>query len=201
MFRPLPNLARCEWSGLEGTTQVRLGVTSTSSFRWVYFPFEVSVLFQSVVVGHSCSVFMQDERDVIDLLSKCGQDYTSRDSYYYKISSRRMRAKEVENNLLCGILWLLSGANHSLGDLRFQLCEVRGSKAGPPEDCLCWSSPWDDDRAGVGHDFPGIFSTCLYIGYLSVLAFESWMYCSLCSRICLVVLYTPGLTLTSTNTP
>ena len=40
--------------------------------------------------------FIQDERDVIDLLSKCGQDYTSRDSYYYKISSRRMRAKEVE---------------------------------------------------------------------------------------------------------
>ena len=38
---------------------------------------------------------LQDERDVIDLLSKCGQDYTSRDSYYYKISSRRMRAKEV----------------------------------------------------------------------------------------------------------
>ena len=57
-----------------------------------------------MVVGLSCSVFMQDERDVIDLLSKCGQDYTSRDSYYYKISSRRMRAKEVENNLLCGIL-------------------------------------------------------------------------------------------------
>ena len=39
---------------------------------------------------------MQDERDVIDLLSKCGQDYTSRDSYYNKIYSRRMRAKEVE---------------------------------------------------------------------------------------------------------
>ena len=62
------------------------------------------MLFQSAVVGVSCSVFMQDERDVIDLLSKCGQDYTSRDSYYYKISSRRMRAKEVENNMLCGIL-------------------------------------------------------------------------------------------------
>ena len=43
----------------------------------------------------NCST--KDERDVIDLLSKCGQDYTSRDSYYYKISSRRMRAKEVSN--------------------------------------------------------------------------------------------------------
>ena len=43
----------------------------------------------------STQFYLQDERDVIDLLSKCGQDYTSRDSYYYKISSRRMRAKEV----------------------------------------------------------------------------------------------------------
>ena len=68
-----------------------------------------------------------------------------------------------------------TGANHSLGDLRFQLCEVRGSKAGPtgwtsnngflftpltrsPEDCLCWSSPWNDDRTGACHDFPGVFS-------------------------------------------
>merc|ERR1712013_499611 len=33
--------------------------------------------------GYLYLVF-QDERDVIDLLSKCGQDYTSRDSYYYK---------------------------------------------------------------------------------------------------------------------
>ena len=89
------------WKGLHksasGLPLPRLSGEST-------FHLKCQVLFQSVVVGLSCSVFMQDERDVIDLLSKCGQDYTSRDSYYYKISSRRMRAKEVENNLLCGIL-------------------------------------------------------------------------------------------------
>ena len=48
----------------------------------------------------------QDERDVMDLLSKCGQDYSSRDSYYYKISTRRMRAKEVQI-----IPWVISDSN------------------------------------------------------------------------------------------
>ena len=43
---------------------------------------------------------------MIDLLSKCGQDYSSRDSYYYKISSRRMRAKEVQI-----IPWVISDSN------------------------------------------------------------------------------------------
>jgi len=56
--------------------------------------------------GYLYLVF-QDERDVIDLLSKCGQDYTSRDSYYYKISSRRMRAKEVQI-----IPWVISDSNY-----------------------------------------------------------------------------------------
>ena len=32
------------------------------------------------------------------------------------------------------------------------------SEAGPPEDRLCWSSPWNDDRAGACHDFPGAFT-------------------------------------------
>ena len=55
--------------------------------------------------GYLYLVF-QDERDVIDLLSKCGQDYSSRDSYYYKISSRRMRSKEVQI-----IPWVISDSN------------------------------------------------------------------------------------------
>jgi len=55
--------------------------------------------------GYLYLVF-QEERDVIDLLSKCGQDYSSRDSYYYKISSRRMRAKEVQI-----IPWVISDSN------------------------------------------------------------------------------------------
>ena len=57
----------------------------------------------------------------MDLLSKCGQDYTSRDSYYYKISSRRMRAKEVGRNSALAfyetvqvqiIPWVISDSNY-----------------------------------------------------------------------------------------
>merc|ERR1712215_140612 len=48
--------------------------------------------------------------DVTDLLAKCSQDYNTRDSYYYQISSRRMRSKEVQI-----IPWVL-------GDSNFVLC-------------------------------------------------------------------------------
>ena len=41
-----------------------------------------------------------------DLLTKCSQDFHTRDSYYYKISSRRMRAKEVQI-----IPWVLADSN------------------------------------------------------------------------------------------
>jgi len=44
---------------------------------------------------------------VTDLLAKCSQDYNTRDSYYYKISSRRMRAKEVQI-----IPWVLTDSNY-----------------------------------------------------------------------------------------
>ena len=43
--------------------------------------------------GYLYLVF-EEEGDVKDLLAKCNQDFTTRDSYYYKISSRRMRAKD-----------------------------------------------------------------------------------------------------------
>merc|ERR1719481_1943435 len=55
--------------------------------------------------GYLYLVF-QDERDVMDLLAKCSQDYHSRDSYYYKISSRRMRSKEVQI-----IPWVITDSN------------------------------------------------------------------------------------------
>merc|ERR1719369_2508730 len=50
---------------------------------------------------------IQEEGDVTDLLAKCFQDYNTRDSYYYKISSRRMRAKEVQI-----IPWVLTDSNY-----------------------------------------------------------------------------------------
>merc|ERR1719369_1250861 len=56
--------------------------------------------------GYLYLVF-QEERDVTDLLAKCSQDYNTRDSYYYKISSRRMRAKEVQI-----IPWVLTDSNY-----------------------------------------------------------------------------------------
>jgi len=55
--------------------------------------------------GYLYLVF-QEEGDVVDLLSKCCQDFNTRDSYYYKISSRRMRAKEVQI-----IPWVLTDSN------------------------------------------------------------------------------------------
>jgi len=56
--------------------------------------------------GYLYLVF-QEEGDVTDLLAKCSQDYNTRDSYYYKISSRRMRAKEVQI-----IPWVLTDSNY-----------------------------------------------------------------------------------------
>jgi len=55
--------------------------------------------------GYLYLVF-QEEGDVTDLLAKCSQDYHTRDSYYYKISSRRMRSKEVQI-----IPWVLTDSN------------------------------------------------------------------------------------------
>ena len=43
--------------------------------------------------GYLYLVF-QDEEDVKDLLAKCSQDFNTRDSYYYKIASRRSRSKD-----------------------------------------------------------------------------------------------------------
>ena len=54
--------------------------------------------FTSPPKGYLYLVF-EDESDIKDLLAKCSQDFTTRDSYYYKISSRRMRAKVVYNGL------------------------------------------------------------------------------------------------------
>ena len=49
--------------------------------------------------GYLYLVF-EEEGDVKDLLAKCNQDFTTRDSYYYKISSRRMRAKDKVSKTL-----------------------------------------------------------------------------------------------------
>ena len=49
-------------------------------------------------------ISIQGDRDVIDLLSKYGQDKTSRDSFYYKIcntgGSRRMRIMSLNKSAL-----------------------------------------------------------------------------------------------------
>lgn len=49
--------------------------------------------FTSPPKGYLYLVF-EEENDVKDLLAKCSQDFNLRDSYYYKISSRRTRAKD-----------------------------------------------------------------------------------------------------------
>jgi len=59
--------------------------------------------------GYLYLVF-EEEGDVKDLLAKCNQDFTTRDSYYYKISSRRMRAKDKEVQI---IPWVLSDSNYA----------------------------------------------------------------------------------------
>ena len=87
-----------------------------------------------------------------------------------------MRAKEVESfffNLLCCILsarcksfpgWSpfptmwnvrLQGWTHRLDCTNGFLFTLPFR---PPEDCLCGSSPWNDDRAEACHDFPGVFT-------------------------------------------
>ena len=43
--------------------------------------------------GYLYLVF-HDEEDVKNLLAKCSQDFNTRDSYYYKIASRRSRSKD-----------------------------------------------------------------------------------------------------------
>ena len=43
--------------------------------------------------GYLYLVF-HDEEDVRNLLAKCSQDFNTRDSYYYKIASRRSRSKD-----------------------------------------------------------------------------------------------------------
>ena len=61
---------------------------------------QISVQVCSFVYMVSCWCFdisIQGERDVIDLLSKYGQDKTSRD---YKICSRRMRAMRLNKSAL-----------------------------------------------------------------------------------------------------
>ena len=68
---------------------------------------QISVQVCSFVYMVSCwcfDIFIQGERDVINLLSKYGQDKTSRDSFYYKIcntgGSRRMRAMRLNKSAL-----------------------------------------------------------------------------------------------------
>merc|ERR1719318_673559 len=56
--------------------------------------------------GYLYLVF-QEETEVTNLLAKCSQDYNMRDSYYYKISSRRMRSKEVQI-----IPWVIADSNY-----------------------------------------------------------------------------------------
>jgi len=58
--------------------------------------------------GYLYLVF-QDEEDVKDLLAKCSQDFNARDSYYYKIASRRSRSKDKEVQI---IPWVLSDSNY-----------------------------------------------------------------------------------------
>ena len=58
--------------------------------------------------GYLYLVF-QDEEDVKDLLAKCSQDFNTRDSYYYKIASRRSKAKDKEVQI---IPWVLSDSNY-----------------------------------------------------------------------------------------
>ena len=43
-----------------------------------------------------------------------------------------------------------------------------------PEDCLCWSSSWNDDRARACHDFPGEMDSFLsYLLFNSLLIFAN----------------------------
>jgi len=64
--------------------------------------------FTSPPKGYLYLVF-EEENDVKDLLAKCSQDFNLRDSYYYKISSRRTRAKDKEVQI---IPWVLSDSNY-----------------------------------------------------------------------------------------
>merc|ERR1719192_306858 len=58
--------------------------------------------------GYLYLVF-HDEEDVKNLLAKCSQDFNTRDSYYYKIASRRSRSKDKEVQI---IPWVLSDSNY-----------------------------------------------------------------------------------------
>jgi len=64
--------------------------------------------FTSPPKGYLYLVF-EEENNVKDLLAMCSKDFNSRDSYYYKISSRRTRAKDKEVQI---IPWVLSDSNY-----------------------------------------------------------------------------------------
>uniref|UniRef100_A0A6A7FRJ1 Cytoplasmic polyadenylation element-binding protein 1-like n=2 Tax=Hirondellea gigas TaxID=1518452 RepID=A0A6A7FRJ1_9CRUS len=52
-------------------------------------------------------ILFDNEKQVKNLLSACSQDFSSGGNYYYKISSRRMRQKEVQV-----IPWVMSDSNY-----------------------------------------------------------------------------------------
>ena len=72
---------------------------------------QISVQVCSFVYMVSCwcfDIFIQGERDIIDLQSKYGQDKTSRDSFYYKILwQQENEGNEVEQICPVGILPLM----------------------------------------------------------------------------------------------
>eukprot|EP00794_Sanderia_malayensis_P019598 gene19598-21526_t len=53
-------------------------------------------------------LLFENERSIKSLLTNCTHDYSNGGDWYYKISSRRMRSKEVQV-----IPWVLSDSNHA----------------------------------------------------------------------------------------
>merc|ERR1719222_1341968 len=84
--------ASCTWSGQLPPRSSTAGPNSSYSTK---------IFLGGVPWDISEQTLVQGDQDVIDLLSKYGQDKTSRDSFYYKIcntgGSRRMRAMRCES--------------------------------------------------------------------------------------------------------
>lgn len=64
-----------------------------------------SLKFRFISLLGYCYLLFESERSVKALLANCTHDFSSGGDWYFKISSRRMRCKEV--SILCDCRWML----------------------------------------------------------------------------------------------
>jgi len=95
-------------------------------------------------------VIFEQEKTVKGLLSQCTHDYSNGGSWYYKISSRRMRAKEVQI-----IPWVV-------GDSNFVRCPSQ--RLDPRKTVFVGALHGMLNAEGLAHIFDNLFGGVVYAG-------------------------------------